>query len=217
MNRLMALANHRPAGMDPLVHAAVVSFAFVFIHPFMDGNGRLSRFLIHHCLGQSGCLPPEFLLPISVAMKKHEAQYLQALTSFSKPARQLCRVGWAGDEQYSYDWAPHADIWFRYMDLTACTEFALHMSEVALGTHMRQEVDFLALFDAVSRYINDHHDLRSTDLATLIVMTFQNGGKLSNNRRKQYESRVQAHVLDAIEWAVTRQMQGVPLSDTGQQ
>jgi len=35
-----------------LVRAAVVSFAFVFIHPFMNGNGRLSRFLIHHCLGQ---------------------------------------------------------------------------------------------------------------------------------------------------------------------
>ncbi len=70
MSALMRLANQRPAALDALVHAAVVSFAFVFIHPFMDGNGRLSRFLIHHCLGQSGLLPPQFLLPISVAMKK---------------------------------------------------------------------------------------------------------------------------------------------------
>lgn len=210
MNRLMVLANHRPATLDPLVHAAVVSFAFVFIHPFMDGNGRLSRFLVHHCLGQSGSMPPEFLLPISVAMKKHEAQYLQALTSFSQPARQLCRVAWAGDEHYSYEWLPHADIWFRYMDLTACTEFALQMAEVALATHLRQEVDFLALFDAVTRHINERYDLRNSDLATLIVTTFQNGGKLSNNRRKQYEGRVQAHVLDAIEEAVATQMKGEP-------
>lgn len=85
MEGLMRLANRPPATLDPLVHAAVVSFAFVFIHPFMDGNGRLSRFLIHHCLGQSGRLPPGFLLPISVAMKKHEADYLQALTTFSQP------------------------------------------------------------------------------------------------------------------------------------
>ena len=47
MAGLMRLANHRPASLDVLVHAAVVSFAFVFIHPFMDGNGRLSRYLIH--------------------------------------------------------------------------------------------------------------------------------------------------------------------------
>jgi len=213
MDKLMALGNHRPQYLDPLVHAAVVSFAFVFIHPFMDGNGRLSRFLMHHCLGQSGRLPPQFLLPISVAMKKHEAQYLQALTSFSRPARQLCRVSWAGDEHYSYEWAEGADTWFRYMDLTGCAEFALTMAEAALDTHLRQEVDFLGLFDRVARFINDRYDLRSGDLTTLIVTIFQNGGKLSNSRRKRFAERVPDHVLDAVEMAVSRAMQGLPLTE----
>lgn len=212
MDKLMSLGNRRPEQLDPLVHAAVVSFAFVFIHPFMDGNGRLSRFLLHHCLGQSGRLPPQFLLPVSVAMKKHEAQYLQALTSFSKPARQLCRVTWAGDEHYSYEWADGADIWFRYMDLTRCAEFALDMAEAALDTHLRQEVDFLGLFDRVARYINDRHDLRSSDLTTLIVTIYQNGGRLSNNRRKRFAERVPEPALDAIEMAVSQAMQGLPLS-----
>lgn len=208
MNGLMQLANQRPEGLDALVHAAVVSFAFVFIHPFMDGNGRLSRFLIHHCLGQSGRLPPQFLLPISVAMKKHEAEYLQALTAFSQPARQLCQVTWAGDEHYSYDWVPEADTWFRTMDLTEATTFTLAMAQASLDTHMREEVEFLALFDRVKRYINDRHDLRGSDLATLIVTIFQNGGTLSANRRKRYADRVQPHVLDAIEAAVGQAMQG---------
>ncbi|WP_236650924.1 Fic family protein [Aquabacterium fontiphilum] len=170
----MRLTNQRVAELGPLVHAAVVSFAFVFIHPFMDGNGRLSRYLIHHCLGQSGRLPPQFLLPISVAMKKHEADYLRALTTFSKPARQLCQVTWGGDEHYTYEWAPEADTWFRCMDL------------------------------------------RGSDLANLIVTIFQNGGTLSNNRRKRYAERVQDHVLDAIEEAVSRAMQGQPLSEDGE-
>lgn len=212
MDKLMDLGNRRPQQLDPLVHAAVVSFAFVFIHPFMDGNGRLSRFLLHHCLGQSGRLPPQFLLPISVAMKKHEAQYLQALTSFSKPARKLCRVTWAGDEHYSYAWVDEADSWFRYMDLTHCAEFALGMAEAALDTHLRQEVDFLSLFDRVARFINDRHDLRSSDLTTLIVTIFQNGGKLSNNRRKRFAERVPDAALDAIELAVNLARQGLPLT-----
>lgn len=211
MNGLMRLANHRPAMLDALVHAAVVSFAFVFIHPFMDGNGRLSRFLIHHCLGQTGLLPPQFLLPVSVAMKKHEAAYLSALTAFSKPARQLCQVTWAGDEHYAYDWAEGADIWFRTMDLTDAVAFTLDMAEASLDTHMRQEVEFLALFDQVKRHIDARHDLRGSDLATLIVTIHQNGGTLSNNRRKRYADRVQAHVLDAIEEAVRRAMQGQAL------
>jgi len=216
MQGLMRLANQRPPALDTLVHAAVVSFAFVFIHPFMDGNGRLSRFLVHHCLGQSGLLPPQFLLPISVAMKKHEAKYLNALTTFSKPARELCQVMWAGDEHYSYDWQEGADVWFRYMDLTDAASFTLNMAEASLSTHMRQEVEFLALVDQVKRHIDARHDLRGSDLATLIVTTFRNGGTLSINRRKRYADRVQAHVLDAIEQAVGRAMQGQPLSNEEQ-
>lgn len=215
MAGLMRLANQRPPGLDALVHAAVVSFAFVFIHPFMDGNGRLSRFLVHHCLGQSGQLPPQFLLPISVAMKKHEAGYLQALTAFSKPARQLCEVTWAGDEQYAYAWAADADAWFRYVDLTDATVFMLDMAEASLDTHMRQEVEFLTLFDRVKGFIDARHDLRGSDLATLIVTAFQNGGTLSSNRRKRYAERVQPEVLDAIEDAVRRAMQGQALDEAG--
>jgi len=55
--------------------------------------------------------------------------------------------------------------------------------------------------------------LRGSDLATLIVTIFKNGGTLPNNRRKRYADRVQAHVLDAVEEAVNRAMQGQPLDD----
>lgn len=214
MQQLMALANRQLPGTDSLIHAALVSFSFVFIHPFMDGNGRLSRFLIHHALGQSGSLPAGFLLPISVAIEKHEEQYLQALKSFSKPARDLCQVLWSGDDQYSYTWQLGGDIWFRYMDMTECVEFTVEMAQAALDTYLRQEVDFLALFDDVARVINARHDLRSSDLATLIVTTYQNGGKLSIKRRKRFADRVQPHVLDDVEATVAHRMQGLRWSDS---
>jgi hypothetical protein len=77
-------------------------------------------------------------------------------------------------------------------------------------------VEFLGLFDRVKRHINDRFDLRGSDLATLIVTIFQNGGILSNNRRKRYADRVQAHVLDAVESAVARAMLGELLDDAEQ-
>jgi tRNA A37 N6-isopentenylltransferase MiaA len=95
--------------------------------------------------------------------------------------------------------------------------FTLAMARASLEIHLRQEVEFLGLFDDVARYINDRHDLRSTDLATLIVTIYQNGGKLSNNRRKRFAERVQAHVLDEIEAVVARRMAGQPLSETEDQ
>lgn len=212
MEHWMRLANQRPSGMNGLVHAATVSFAFVFIHPFMDGNGRLSRFLIHHCLGQSGEMPAGFLLPISVAMKKHEDQYLQALTAFSKPARELCDVSWAGDDNYDYRWKPGSDVWFRYMDVTEGVAFMMDMAKSALDLHLREEVAFLELFDDVAKFINARHDLRSSDLSTLIVTIYQNDGKLSNNRRKRFAERVQTQVLDAIEEAVSKRMRNEALT-----
>ena len=87
------------------------------------------------------------------------------------------------------------------------------MAQAALDGHLRQEVVFLGLFDEVARHINARHDLRGSDLATLIVTAYQQGGKLSNNRRKRFADRVPAQVLDAIEAAVARRMRGEPLEE----
>ncbi|WP_313605343.1 hypothetical protein [Comamonas jiangduensis] len=103
------------------------------------------------------------------------------------------------------------------MDVTEGVAFTLAMARASLEIHLRQEVEFLGLFDDVARYINDRHDLRSTDLATLIVTIYQNGGKLSNNRRKRFAERVQAHVLEEIEAVVARRMAGKPPSETEDQ
>ena len=100
MAEFMAMANKAPTMVDPIVAAAVSSFGFVLIHPFMDGNGRVSRFLFHKALCDSGQLPHEALLPVSVAIKKHEREYLEALQSFSAPARQLWTVADFGDGRY---------------------------------------------------------------------------------------------------------------------
>ena len=51
--------------IDPVVAAAVSAFAFVFIHPFADGNGRIHRFLVHHVLAKCGYGPPGGILPVS--------------------------------------------------------------------------------------------------------------------------------------------------------
>lgn len=44
-------------GIHPVICAAYLHFGLVFIHPFNDGNGRTSRFLMNMCLIKTGFAP----------------------------------------------------------------------------------------------------------------------------------------------------------------
>jgi hypothetical protein len=197
MAALMGFANGADT-IDPLLKAFLVSFGFVFIHPFMDGNGRISRFLIHHALCRSGKLEQGLILPISVAMSHHEADYLAALESVSKPIRDLWDVMRIDEDNIDAKFMGSADP-YRYWDATKCLEFGLRMTHDALDTALIQETEYLKRFDAVAAAINARYDIVDKDLHALIRMAHGQNGRLSDRRRKQYLHRVPTRILDAIE------------------
>nr|WP_243900456.1 Fic family protein [Hymenobacter defluvii] len=47
------------SAFHPVLTAAKVAFGFVFIHPLVDGNGRLHRYLMHHLLASMRFTPRE--------------------------------------------------------------------------------------------------------------------------------------------------------------
>ena len=54
MKELYAWANSERGSMHPVEFAAQLHKRFVFIHPFIDGNGRISRLLMNTALIQDG-------------------------------------------------------------------------------------------------------------------------------------------------------------------
>ena len=199
MKGLLDFANVAPKQIDPLVAAAIVSFGFVFIHPFMDGsNGRLSRFLFHHALCQSGLLKNGLLLPVSMAMQRNEDSYLAALKSFSEPARKRWEVIWIDGDDYRMTFKSD-DSLYRYWNATTCVEFGLEMAKQALEKDLREETDFLAKYDLIFRAIDKQYDLRGNDLHTLIRTCMEQNGKLSTNHRMKFAARVPEEIFNAIE------------------
>ncbi|WP_328983513.1 Fic family protein [Thiorhodovibrio winogradskyi] len=198
MDGVLVFANALPKVIDPLVAAAIASFGLVFIHPFMDGNGRLSRFLFHYALCQSARMGSGLLLPVSVAMKRNEAAYLNALQSFSMPMRRCWDVRWLSDETYDFRFRGDEAL-YRYWDATQIVEFSLNMARQALEKDLREETEFLDRFDRVYRQIDERFDVRGNALTTLVITALQNNGKVSKNRRKQFQFTVPAPVFDAIE------------------
>lgn len=68
--------------VSPVVQAALVHAQFENIHPFMDGNGRTGRALIHLVLRRRG-LAPNLVPPISLVMATHAESYIEGLSLFA--------------------------------------------------------------------------------------------------------------------------------------
>lgn len=198
MEDLMAFANNPPKEVDPIITASIASFGFVFIHPFMDGNGRLSRFLFHQTLCQSGKLEKELLLPVSVAMKRNEEDYLSVLRRYSRPTRDQWSVRWIDEEQYDLKFNGNLSI-YKYWDATKCVEFGYKMAEQALEVELRNETEFLERYDKVLKKVDQKFDVRGSTLSSLVRLCLDNENVISKNRRKQFVGRVPENAFDFIE------------------
>jgi Fic family protein len=68
------------SALPPLVKIALVHAQFETIHPFLDGNGRISRLLIAALL-EHWALLPEPLMYLSGYLKQHQAEYYRRLSN----------------------------------------------------------------------------------------------------------------------------------------
>src|SRR5690606_31119724 len=99
-------------------------------------------------LCRSGALEHGLLLPVSVAMKRDEGRYLEALQAFSKPARDFWNVLWIDYGNLTLDFTGHPAI-YRYWDATPGVTFTLEMAQRALEVELQQETEFLECFDQI--------------------------------------------------------------------
>jgi len=67
--------------LPPLVQAGLVHAQFETIHPFMDGNGRTGRALIHVVMRRRG-LAAHYVPPVSVVLAADRGEYIRGLAAF---------------------------------------------------------------------------------------------------------------------------------------
>lgn len=205
MHGLMLMANAREGNVPPLVKAALVSFGLVFVHPFLDGNGRLSRLLAHHSLSFQGALPTvngnPAILPLSVAMKRNEADYLAALESFSRPARQLWDVTYISDNEFLFDFRS-SPLAYAHWSGDAAANFVTRCAEQALDQSLVDETAFLQAYDQAYERIDREFDLPNRTINLLIQWIRQNNCRMPERRLNATEllllKRQQIEHIEAI-------------------
>ena len=176
---------------DSLLKAAVGGFGFVYLHPFMDGNGRLHRFLIHHALARTRARENGVVIPVSAVMLKHIPEYLDVLSLFSKPITRM----WSytrGDNMPIVTKAANGR-GYRYINFDSEVAFLYAMVKKAVQEEIPLELAWLVGYDTAFQQITAEFDLPNKDISALIRMIQSNQGKLSENKRKQF-----AHLPDNV-------------------
>ena len=200
----------RSKTVDPVCAAAAASFGFVFAHPFEDGNGRIHRFLIHHMLAKAGFTPREVLLPVSAVIVRNRRTYDRVLASYSTLIDPFIRRSF--DSEGSLQVLNSTVDLYRYWDATAFAEYLFAQVAEAIRHDLREEIDFLNLFDEAVRKtvaIVDMPDRKASLLARLII---QNKGTLAHGKRALF-SEVSDAEIAAIEEAVGASMNQAPVGD----
>ena len=189
-----------PKNLDPVIAATILAFGFVFIHPFMDGNGRLHRFLIHDVLSSSGFTPKGIVLPVSAVILANQAEYVHALERFSKPLQ--ARTTYNPDVPETPATGNDA-LYFRYFDATDQASFLYWALERTVEHDLEQEITYLLGFDAAYTALKTVLDWPAHSLDLFIRLVHQNQGTLSKTKRQSHFTWITDDEVKRSEAAVT--------------
>jgi Fic family protein len=183
-----------------IVHAATLSYGFVFLHPFEDGNGRIHRFLIHNILALEDFTPKGIMFPISAVMLKNPELYELSLESYSEKLMPL--IEYTLDEEGRMHVSNETAHWYRYMDMTAQTEILYDLVQRTIETELADELQFIVNYDRAKKAIQNVIDMPDRRIDLLIRFILQNRGKLSKTKREKYFDFLNDVEIDKIEKAV---------------
>jgi len=197
------LASHarmKTGGIPPVIHAAVIAYGFVFLHPFEDGNGRVHRFLIHNILAMQNMVPRGLMFPVSAVMLKNPDAYDRSLEAFSRPLLQV--IDYSMDAMGRMTVESESACWYSYMDMTAQAEALSEFILKTIEEELVQELNFLANYDTAKQAIQHIIDMPDRLIDLFIHVCLQNNGCLSEKKRTAHFDFLTDDELTAMQQAV---------------
>lgn len=189
----------RDGEVDPVVAAATVAFAFVFVHPFEDGNGRIHRWLVHQALATRGYGPEGTILPVSAAILRDRRGYDAVLEGFSRPRLDLIPWAWTPEREIRVEGAT-ADL-YRFFDATPFAEYLYDRIADTIRQDLRDELGFVAVFSRATEAVREIVDMPDRRLSLFVRLVMQNQGRLAAAKRRLFEELSDAEVA-SMEQAV---------------
>lgn len=185
------------SGFNAVLAAAKIAFGFVFIHPFVDGNGRIHRYLIHHILAKMQFAQQGIIFPVSAAILNHIDDYRIVLESFSHPLLDF--IEWKTTKSNNVEVLNETMDYYRYFDATKQAEFLYDCVNDTIENVIPNEVNYLQKYDDMKRYLDDTFQMPDNTVAMLIRFLEQNNGKLSKRALEKEFSELNEDEVKEIE------------------
>jgi len=178
MQGLIEMANKLEiSNFHPVLAATKIAFGFVFIHPFVDGNGRLHRYLIHHVLARQKFSPQGIIFPVSAAILVHIEDYRKILEKYSGPLPEF--IKWKETNDNNVEVLNQTIDYYRYFDATPQAELLFDCIAYTLDTIIPTKVAYLQKYDAIKKWLYDTFQMPDSMVDLLIRFLGQNNGRLS--------------------------------------
>lgn len=190
---------------DPVLSASAIAFGFVFIHPFVDGNGRIHRYLMHHILSKMKFTHQGIIFPVSASILNHIDDYRNVLESYSHPLLDF--IEWEKTESNNIEVLNNTIDFYRYFDATKQAEFLYDCVNDTIENVIPEEVNYLQKYDEMKSYLDDVFQMPDKMVALLIRFLEQNNGKLSKRAIEKEFSALTAEEIKEIEHNYELRMQ----------
>ncbi len=185
MNGFLELTHRmQTSNIDSIATAAVCAFAFVYLHPFEDGNGRLHRLLIHYLLTRTGFSPAGIIFPVSAVMLAQPKAYDACLESFSRPL--LSRVLYKLSDEGVLTVPNETVCFYQYFDATRMVEYLYETLQKTIECDLVEELDFILKYDRSKIAIQDVVDMPDKKIDLFIKISLDNKGKLSKAKKVKF-------------------------------
>ncbi|MEZ8990216.1 Fic family protein [Vibrio breoganii] len=163
------------------VQAGILSSTFVYIHPYMDGNGRISRYIIQESLCRSQILPEGLILPVSNGILSQLNEYYGTLNQISAKIESI--TDYIEENHQLYIETENMNF-FRDLDVTSYTTFLAEVMVNVATTILPQEIDTMVFADKLYEAFSaeDRLDLSAKELRMLISTILQNENTLSKRK-----------------------------------
>ncbi|HET6215656.1 MAG TPA: Fic family protein, partial [Acidobacteriaceae bacterium] len=186
-------------GLDPVIAATTLAFGFVYVHPFVDGNGRIHRYLIHHVLAQRGFNPSGIVFPVSAAILERLDAYRAVLEDYSR--RLLPVIDWRPTEEGNVEVLNDTADFYRFFDATPQAEFLYACVRKTIEEDLPRETQFLAHYDQFRSRVEAIVDMPDRTIDLLFRFLHQHGGQLSKRAREQEFAQLTEPEAAAVERA----------------
>jgi hypothetical protein len=205
-------------GQEALLRAGALAFAFVYIHPMSDGNGRIHRFLINDTLQRDNAIPNGVVLPVSASIIGSldlRAGYDRTLEVFSRPFMRRYHASYRFGEFITYEDGVRSNFVFddyqdanaawRYPDLTEHVLYTAKVVAHTIRTEMAEEARVLLKFQLAQERIKNVIEMPNADAARVTRSIKDSGWRISGKLRKEYpvleDERIGLRMIEAVQSA----------------